>query len=156
MHDSDYREIVEELRQHDPQTGKYEIGLRDFVRLVGEPPGIARWSQWLRGEKPISRQMQQRLLAAVDEPLLPEIIDDVLPEIAPDAEIVRETKSTIDRVILANRHEQDRRNGKIARVTGVTRPRRHNVSVGEETFARLAEARQNAGKSWDEFLKDLL
>ena len=160
MNDADYREIVEELRQYDPDTGEYGVGLRAFVRMVGSPPSIARWSQWLNGDRPLSRQMQQRLLAAVGLPPLPEIIDDVLPEIEPDAEIVRATQNAINQVILANKDEQAQMqrngNGKIQRVTGVTRRRRHNISVGKETFARLAKARQNSGKSWDDYLADLV
>ena len=156
MRDGDYREIVEELRQHDADTGEYGVSLRAFVGMVGTPPSIARWSQWLNGDKPITRQMQQRLLAAVGLPPLPEIIDDVLPEIADDAEVVRATKSTIDRVILANRAEQDRRNGKTKRVTGVTRRRRHNITIDKETYSRLANARIEAGLTWSEFLEQLL
>lgn len=169
--DTDYREIYDEVRGFDAQTGRYAVSLDEFVGLVGSQFSKAAWSKYHRGELELNRTMRSELRRAVGLDALPLTVADAVAGVDPDAEVVQVGEDVVRRVVLVGTGEVvtlvcngsvavergSRGEGETAaapgsRVTGVTRDRK-GVFVPAPVFERVNALRRASGLSWVEVLE---
>lgn len=97
----DYRDIYEELRALDAETGVYAVALDRFVVLVGSRFSKASWSKYHRGEMVLNRTMRNELRRAVGLDELPMTVEEAVAAGAdPDAEVWRVGGAGATRVVL--------------------------------------------------------
>jgi hypothetical protein len=172
LSESDYREIYTELRE--------QTTLRKFAEVIESQYSFAWWSKFEREVGQLTRPARQELRRAVGLPALPPTVDEAMAGVDPDATVYRvddrqqtaDDRRQADRVVLVavrgpvslnlngdlevvecapDGQERD------YVVTGVTRRRqRKGVSIRPTTWESLNDARKQAGKTWDEFLTDLI
>jgi hypothetical protein len=161
--DADYRDIYDELR--------VKCSLDRFIVAIGSAVSKAWWSKYERNEATLTRPRRSELRAAVGLPPLPPAVTDAL-NVDPDATIWQIGAAAADRVVMLSPGEAVtlRLNGALQildedpaenqHVTAVTPSRdRSNyagLTVRRETKNRLDAARRRSGKTWDEFLSQLL
>lgn len=173
--DDDYREIYQELRQFDAETGKYAVSLDKFIAMVGSGDSKATWNKYDSGERGLSRSRKNELRRAVGKPLLPPtVLDAVWAHTSGNAQVVKVgDERTAERVILlatvepvtihangsinlldteAQRREEPQRQEEQQQEEVVphgTRKARAQVSLSPEAFEPLNRVRVAAGWSWD-------
>lgn len=103
----DYREIYQELRNHDPETDTYGISLDKFVKsptdggITGSAFSKGLWSKYHTGKADLNRTMRNELRRAVGIPELPPTVVDVATdELDPNALIVKLGDGIGDRCII--------------------------------------------------------
>lgn len=176
----DYREIYQEMRQHDAETDRYGISLDAFVELIASEFSKALWSKYHTGKSDLNRTMRNELRTAVGLPPLPPTVTDVTAAVDVNAHIVQiGDHRLVDRVILASTAGDPiviSLNGEIRivspapspeldepgegpaadePVTPVTRRQRGRISLPQAQFDRLNAKRQEIGMTWPEFLQKL-
>lgn len=151
--DDDYREIYDELRQ--------AHSLRQFVERVGSQYSIGWWSKFERGEAALTRAARNELRVAVGLAALPLTVGQALAETDENAVVYRVGDGRVDRVVMVglpgtlNLHVNGECDASVLDrlVTTVTRrSRRHVVSVRDEVWQRLNEARTADGLTWEQLL----
>lgn len=88
--EEDYREIYQELRQFDAETGRFAVSLDKFIAMVGSADSKATWNKYDSGERGLSRSRKNELRRAVGKALLPPTVLDVVAEhVDGDAQVVK-------------------------------------------------------------------
>lgn len=168
--EQDYREIYDEVRGFDEESGKYAVSLDEFVSLARSEFSKAAWSKYHRGDLALNRTMRNELRRAVGMPMLPPTIADATAQVDADATVVQVGGETVRRVVLMGGDDEItvRWNGEVSawvevepepagsaqtrRVTGVTRDRKA-VFVSSRLFDRVNALRRESGLSWSEVLE---
>lgn len=161
--DADYRDIYDEVRQLDPDTGNYAISLDKFVSLAHSIYSKALWSKYHNGGIELNRTMRSELRSAVGlDPLPATIAEATTAHLDPNAEVVAVGEGTGNRCIIIAEPQPllISVNGVITaqhaptphsdRVTTVTRQRRDywRPCLSPD----LRERVESSGKSIDELL----
>jgi len=84
---SDYRDIYDELRQRDSESGTYVVSLDKFVTLVTSTYSKAQWSKYHNGEATLTRTMRNELRRCVGLKLLPPTVAEATAAASPDAAV---------------------------------------------------------------------
>ncbi len=165
---SDYRDIYEELRERDPQTGAYAVSLDKFVTLVTSQYSKAQWSKYHNGETQLTRTMRNELRRIVGLPLLPPTVADAVTAVtSPDAAVWRIGAMPAEHVIMVTTSEpltlhvngsvtiaaEHTEHAENALVTAVTTP----VRVRRHVYRPIASDAQNQrrltiGVTWQEII----
>lgn len=100
--EEDYREIYQELRQFNAETGRFAVSLDKFIAMVGSADSKATWNKYDSGERGLSRSRKNELRRAVGKTLLPPAVLDVVAEhVDGDAQVVKAGSAALaGRVIL--------------------------------------------------------
>lgn len=173
--DADYREIYDEVRGFDAESGKYRVSLEVFVGLVQSEFTRAAWSNYHLGKMRLNRTMRSELRRAVGLPALPPSVAEAVAGVDEDATVVRVgDDDLVRRVVLvaSGAPVTVRWNGAAAAwvgeetspgktktaaellqlVTPVTRARK-GVFVPTGVFDRVNAVRQRRGLSWAQVLE---
>lgn len=165
---ADYRDIYEELRERDPQTGAYAISLDKFVTLVTSQYSKAQWSKYHNGETQLTRAMRNELRCVVGLPPLPPTVADAVTAVtSPDAAVWRVGATPAEHVIMvttsepltlhvngsvtiATEHAEHAENAHVTEVTTPVRVRKHvcrPMASDAQNQRRLA-----VGVTWQEII----
>lgn len=170
--DADYREIYDEVRGFDAESGKYRMSLEVFVGLVQSEFTRAAWSNYHLGKMRLNRTMRSELRRAVGLPALPPSVAEAVAGVDEDATVVRVgDDDLVRRVVLLAGSEpmtvswngtvsawagtvttQDLPAPVMRHVTTVTRARK-GVFVPTGVFDRVNAVRQRRGLSWAQVLE---
>lgn len=96
----DYREIYEELRKRDPETGTYAISLDKFVTLVTSAYSKAQWSKYHNDKADLTPTMCNELRRAVGLVPLPPTVAEATATASPDAAVWQVGDGAADHVIM--------------------------------------------------------
>jgi len=159
---SDYRDIYDEVRALDSQSGKYTMSLDKFVTLVTSAYSKAQWSKYHNGQAELTRTMRNELRLAIGYPALPATLEEAVATAHPDARVVQVGSEQATNIVMIGHNEPVtvHVNGDIsvdANVTEVTggtrrhRPRRRLIRpVASEAQNKRRIA---AGLSWREVIE---
>lgn len=99
--DADYRDIYDEVRQLDSDTGNYAISLDKFVALAQSIYSKALWSKYHNGMVELNRTMRSELRSAVGlAPLPATIAEATTAHLDANAEVVAVGEGTGNRCII--------------------------------------------------------
>ena len=140
LSDSDYRDIYDELRGRQGDSGAYTVSLDKFVALTSSRYSKALWAKYQSGEASLNRTQRSELRVAVGLAALPYTVEEAAGTADPDALVVRIGDDKPHSIIMvATRKEleisvngaitaKETQGTPIARVTSVTRRhRKHYV-----------------------------
>ena len=101
---SDYRDIYDELRQRDSESGTYVVSLDKFVTLVTSTYSKAQWSKYHNGEATLTRTMRNELRRCVGLKLLPPTVAEATAAASPDAAVWQVGEGAAEHVIMVTTH----------------------------------------------------
>ena len=84
----DYRDIYEELRRYDENTGKFIVSLDGLIALIGSAYSKGQWHKYHTGQMALTRTMRNELRVAMNRDALPlTVADAVAQHTSPDAAV---------------------------------------------------------------------
>ncbi len=107
--DADYRDIYQEVRHYDAQTGEYAVSLRSFVTLVSSAMpdqsclSIGYWSKYHNDAIPLTRRARTELRAVVGLPVLPPTVAEACATADPDATVHQVGAEAATRIVMVGR-----------------------------------------------------
>lgn len=166
--ESDYRDIYDEIRQFDQETGRYAISLDKFCALVASAYSKALWAKYHNGEAELNRTQRSELRKAVGMPVLPPTVSQALSVVDEDAEIIQVGNDIANRVVVLatdlafTLHVNGAVTSSVtaftdpsvtARTATVAMPRqRRSISLSARTWERVNRVRLEKGLSWEQLL----
>lgn len=136
----DYLDIYEELRGHNPDTGKYALSVRQFIALIGSTYSTGQWSKFHRElMNHIPHTMRTELRSAVKLPPAPLLARDVAVMIESGEvpfRLVGPANQTVAEIVVKGPKK--------------IRPRQRTATFEATVGDQLNAARLAAGLSWNE------
>lgn len=136
----DYLDIYEELRGHNPDTGKYALSVRQFIALIGSTYSTGQWSKFHRElMNHIPHTMRTELRSAVKLPAAPLLARDVAVMIESGEvpfRLVGPANQTVAEIVVKGPKK--------------VRPRQRTATFEATVGDQLNAARLAAGLSWNE------
>ncbi len=164
LSEEDYREIYDEVRGFNEETGAYRVSLDAFVAAIGSQFSKALWSKYHNGAAALNRTMRSELRRAVGLEALPPTVGEAVAGVDPDAEVVQIGEEQARRVLLVGHAgplvirvngsvtaEEMERTERVTPVTEAGRARRalvRPVAQVEQERRRVA-----VGASWREVIE---
>jgi hypothetical protein len=146
--DLQYRDMYEQLRSPEGQR----LSSRAFVRHINSSLSHAMWEKYDKNPSTLTRRMKNELRTAMQLPLLPPTIEEVLSGIDPDATVMvlDETESSLELVVIGKR--LDKRWPKLVEVSMAHNGRKEQLGVRpwdviEASLANEEEAMILGGKN---------